>query len=133
MQMDENKWKTFFKNKLKVIHIIRHSYKFLSVGGGHLVIHEYPSQKRGYCLLKTFHAKLVQLCQPFALHIMHSCCCGLIQVMCSIPLHQAMGIPKMNEPWECLSPMSITQQHTAQGKPYHKPKQMQKAGGVVGI
>jgi hypothetical protein len=28
--------------------------------------------------------------------------------------------------------MSITQ-HTAQGKPYHKPKHMQKAGGVVGI
>jgi hypothetical protein len=28
--------------------------------------------------------------------------------------------------------MSITQ-HTAQGKPYHKPNHMQKAGGVVGI
>jgi len=44
-----------------------------------------------------------------------------------------MGIPKMNEPWECPSPMSITQHTTAQGKPYHKPKHMQKAGGVVGI
>jgi hypothetical protein len=62
--MDENKWKTFFKNKLKVIHIIRHSYKFLSVGGGHLVIHEYPSLKRGYCLLKTFHASLFSFASP---------------------------------------------------------------------